>query len=64
MNDEGLARVLCHLLVDTYGNVKKPSKIYQTFAQYSLLYINLGRNDATEEIWKTPPRLGSHELEI
>lgn len=64
MNDQGLACVLCYLSVDTYGNVKKPSKIYQTFAQYSLLYIKLGRSDATEEIWKTPPRLGSHELEI
>ena len=49
---------------DIYGYVKKPSKTFQTFAQYSLLYINIGLNDATEEIWKIPPGLGSHELKI
>lgn len=47
-----------------YGSMKKPSKTFQTFAQYSLLYINLRLSDATEEIWKTPTGLGSHELKI
>jgi len=49
---------------DMHGNVKKSPKAFQTFAQYSLLSVNLGLSDATEEIWKTPPGLGSHELKM
>ena len=49
---------------DVYCNVKKLSKTYQAFAQPSLLYINIGMNDATEEIWKTSLGLGYHELKI
>lgn len=47
-----------------YGNVEKTSKTIQTFAHYSLLCINIGMSDATEEIWKTPPAREGHELKI
>lgn len=36
----------------------------QAFAQYLLLHVNIGVNDAAEEIWKTSLRLGSHELKL
>lgn len=49
---------------DVYCNVKKLPKTYQAFAQPSLLYVNIGMNDATEEIWKTSLGLGYHELKI
>lgn len=44
--------------------MNKLSKICCTCAQYSLLYINIGMNDATEEIWKTSLGLESPELKI
>lgn len=36
----------------------------QAFAQYLLLYVNIGVNDAGEEIGKTSLGLGSHELKL
>lgn len=54
----------CSIFQGYVWKCEKPSNTFQTFAQYSLLYINIGMSDATEEIWKTPPALGSHKVKI
>lgn len=46
-----------------YWNGEQLFKTYQAFAQYSLLYINIGAKDATEEI-RTSLGHGSHALKI
>lgn len=47
-----------------YWNEKTLSTMNQAFAQYLLLYVNIGVNDAAEEIGKTSLGLGSHELKL